>query len=147
MTIRPMNMPAKFLPKPMASLFMLIALAAAVWSPRPSHAEITIDITRGNVEPLPIAVTDFVGKSSIASRAGRDIAGVIAANLERSGLFRPIDRKAFIQSAGALDALPPGGRGLSAGAGLGPLTVRAAAGRRRRAAACAQTETHQACAH
>ena len=87
MTIRPMNMPAKFISKFTTSLFVLITFAAALGEARTARAEITIDITRGNVEPLPIAVTDFVGKSNIAARAGRDIAGVIAANLERSGLF------------------------------------------------------------
>lgn len=106
MTIRPMIMPAKFAMKTFAPLIALLAFAAALSDARPARAEITIDITRGNVEPLPIAVTDFVGKSGAAARAGREIAGVIAANLERSGLFKPIDPKAFIQSAGALNALP-----------------------------------------
>ncbi|MEK9673474.1 MAG: Tol-Pal system beta propeller repeat protein TolB [Rhodospirillaceae bacterium] len=88
------------------SMLAVLALIAGLAIARPAGAEITIDITRGTVEPLPIAVTDFVGKPGATARFGRDIAGVIAANLDRSGLFRPIDRNAFIQSTGALNAVP-----------------------------------------
>ncbi len=81
----------------------LVLLLASSW---PALAELRIDITQGKVEPLPIAVTDFVGDSAEESRYGRDISGVIAADLERSGLFRPIDKAAFIQTAIALQTLP-----------------------------------------
>lgn len=52
-----------------------------------------IDITRARTDPLPIAVPDFAG----AQPFGAQIAQVITANLARSGLFRPIDRRAFLQ--------------------------------------------------
>ena len=89
-----------------AILLALLALCGGLMLVRPAAAEITIDITRGKVEPLPIAVTDFVGQGASAQRFGRDIAQVISNNLERSGLFKPIDRRAFIQNAGALNAVP-----------------------------------------
>ena len=82
---------------------VLVLLMAGAW---PALAELRIDITQGKVEPLPIAITDFVGATPEEARYGRDISGVIAANLERSGLFRPIDRRAFIQTAIALQTLP-----------------------------------------
>ncbi|MEK7244901.1 MAG: Tol-Pal system beta propeller repeat protein TolB, partial [Pseudomonadota bacterium] len=65
-----------------------------------------IDITRGTVEPMPIAITHFLGGDNVEQNHGRNIARVISANLERSGLFRPIDPKAFIQSAESLGNLP-----------------------------------------
>lgn len=71
-----------------------------------ASAELRIDITQGTVEPLPIAVTDLVGDTPQAMQYGRDISAVVAADLERSGLFRPIDSRAFIQSAVALNVLP-----------------------------------------
>jgi len=71
-----------------------------------ARAELRVDITQGKAEPLPIAVTDFFGTGGEEARIGRDMAGVIAADLQRSGLFKPIDRRAFIQTDGALDALP-----------------------------------------
>jgi TolB protein len=51
-----------------------------------------IDITRARTDPLPIAIPDFTG----AQPYGAQIAQVITANLARSGLFRPVDRRAFI---------------------------------------------------
>ncbi|MFQ5763442.1 MAG: Tol-Pal system protein TolB, partial [Rhodospirillales bacterium] len=72
----------------------------------PAAAELRIDITQGRVEPLPIAVTGFTGGTQAESRFGEDISGVVAADLERSGLFRPIDRRAFIQTEIALQTLP-----------------------------------------
>lgn len=71
-----------------------------------ARAEPTIDITRGTVEPMPIAVPDFYGTSPNDGQAARDIAGVIAADLERSGLFAPIDKKAFIQDSASLQQAP-----------------------------------------
>ena len=57
-----------------------------------AQAVIEIDISDPTSEPLPIAVTDFTGGSAQAGDLGAQIAAVIAADLERSGLFRPIDR-------------------------------------------------------
>lgn len=31
----------------------------------PAQAELKIDITRGTVEPMPIAITDFVGDNAV----------------------------------------------------------------------------------
>jgi len=70
------------------------------------QAELRIDITRGVVEPIPVAVTDMVGPSGEPSQYGADISRVIAADLERSGLFKALDKKAFIQKAGDIKTLP-----------------------------------------
>lgn len=72
----------------------------------PAAAELRIDITQGKVEPLPIAVTDFAGAAAGEHQYGRDISRVIAADLERSGLFRPINKRAFIQTSLSLQTLP-----------------------------------------
>ncbi|WP_142848787.1 Tol-Pal system beta propeller repeat protein TolB [Telmatospirillum sp. J64-1] len=72
----------------------------------PAAAELRIDITRGNMQPMPIAITDFTGGSGREAQYGADISRVISANLERSGLFQPIDPRAFIQSAASLEVQP-----------------------------------------
>ncbi|WP_244544708.1 Tol-Pal system beta propeller repeat protein TolB [Cohaesibacter marisflavi] len=59
---------------------------------RPSYALIEIDITRGNIQPMPIAITDFSGVGQ-----GVEISKVIEADLQRSGLFAPINRNSFLQ--------------------------------------------------
>lgn len=86
-----------------------VALAVClVYGPFASgvRAELRIDITKGVVEPIPIAVTDMAGLAGEPSRYGADISRVIAADLERSGLFKPIDKKAFIQKGGDIKTLP-----------------------------------------
>lgn len=72
----------------------------------PAHAELRIDITRGVVEPLPIAVQDFLGKTARAGEVGQKIAFVVLANLERSGLFQGGDPRAFIQKEIPLNIQP-----------------------------------------
>ena len=64
----------------------------------PARAELTLDITRGKVEPMPIAIPDFAGVGGDESQTGSQIAHVISADLESSGLFRPIDPHSFIQN-------------------------------------------------
>ncbi|RMD86758.1 MAG: Tol-Pal system protein TolB, partial [Alphaproteobacteria bacterium] len=86
----------------------LALLAAAL----PARAQLFVDVTRGNVEPLPIAVPAFValGASETAAgplaAVGENIAAVAAADLDRSGLFRPIDRRAFIAGPTSADVRP-----------------------------------------
>jgi TolB protein len=74
--------------------------------PRSARAQLELDITEGIVEPLPIAISELYGETPLAQQKGREIADVVSANLERSGLFRPIDRRAFIQSPAELRNLP-----------------------------------------
>jgi TolB protein len=72
----------------------------------PALAQLRIDITEGTAEPLPIAITDLYGDGEAEAQVGRDVAGVIAGNLTRSGLFRPLNPNAFIQTPEALQAGP-----------------------------------------
>ena len=67
-----------------------------------AHAQLKVDITRGVHEPLPIAVPDMVGEPGL----GADIAGVVSANLERSGLFRPVSQSAFIEQITSDSQIP-----------------------------------------
>jgi TolB protein len=53
--------------------------------------EVEIEVTKGVREPLPIAIAPFGGGGS----RGVDIAQVVAADLERSGFFAPVDRGRF----------------------------------------------------
>lgn len=73
---------------------------------QPALAEIKVDITRGHSEPLPIAIMDFTGKTAGDTKFGKDISGVIRANLERSGLFRIVDQNAYIQKDVTVTAQP-----------------------------------------
>ncbi|WEX09999.1 Tol-Pal system beta propeller repeat protein TolB [Chelativorans sp. AA-79] len=81
-----------------ASLTMgLVALTIV-----PARALVEIDVNRGVVEPVPIAITDFLSGGG----RGAEISAVIAADLRRSGLFAPIDRAAFIEKISNPDVSP-----------------------------------------
>lgn len=84
----------------------LAALGLAMLDSAAALAELRIDITRGQMQPLPIAITTFFGQAADDARVGGDITGVVSADLERSGLFKPIDPKAFIQTPDSLRAAP-----------------------------------------
>lgn len=81
---------------------VLLALIAAP----PARAQLQIDIIRGSVQPLPIAISDFDGKAGDTLRIGADLARVVRADLERSGLFNPLDPSAHIQNAAAMRVSP-----------------------------------------
>src|SRR5690606_12335174 len=74
---------------------LALALAAALLSTAaataPARAQIEVDVNRGDVKPLPIAIPVFGGVQ------GAEIAQVITGDLERSGLFAPINQAAFVQ--------------------------------------------------
>jgi len=78
-------------------------IAALSWAffVAPAHATLHIDITQGHVEPMPIALPDLAG-----SDVGAQIMQVVAADLERSGLFRPLPKDAFIEQVTAETSLP-----------------------------------------
>ncbi len=76
------------------TLFLALAAvmaASAGLAPAPARAQIEVDVNKGDVQPLPIAIPAFGGQR------GADIAQVITGNLERSGLFKPVDQAAFIE--------------------------------------------------
>ena len=74
---------------------------------RPTVALIEVDITRGNLEPLPIAVSSFyheqdsqeiIQGEKIIKNVGEEISKIIELNLKRSGLFNPLKKDSFLQS-------------------------------------------------
>ena len=64
------------------------------------------EITKGRIVPLPIAIPEFIDGSADAAKVARDIALVVTADLERSGLFRPLDKRAFISQPDSTEVQP-----------------------------------------
>ncbi len=89
-----------------AARSLALALVAALALVRPAAAELKIDVTRGYVEPMPIAVTAFDGDADKERQTGQQISEVVSGDLERSGLFKPIDPAAFIQTPSSLQVQP-----------------------------------------
>ena len=70
-------------------------------------ALVEIDITRGNLNPLPIAISplyietgskDVKVNDKIIKNVGEQIAEIIEVNFKRSGLFNPLKKDSFVQN-------------------------------------------------
>ena len=90
----------KFLKTIMLIGAMAAGVSAAVTLP--ARALVEIDVNKGNIEPLPIAITDFLAGDAM----GTEISAVVAADLRRSGLFSPVDKAAFIEKISNPDVAP-----------------------------------------
>ena len=75
--------------------------------PIKAFALIEVDITRGNLNPLPIAVSPLsIDENSRKNfekilkkkNIGENISTIVEKNLKTSGLFNPLDKEAFLQA-------------------------------------------------
>ena len=82
-------------------LFILLVLL-----PVKAFALIEVDITRGNLNPLPVAVSPLaIDKNSKENfkkilkkeNLGSEISIIVENNLKQSGLFNPLNKEAFLQ--------------------------------------------------
>jgi TolB protein len=78
----------------MYSAHRFILVLVAVFASATAHAQLVIEITRGQEDAVPIAIVPFGWEAS--GPAPFDIAEVVAADLQRSGRFAPLDRKDMI---------------------------------------------------
>ena len=72
----------------------------------PAQAQLEIDITKGNLDPVQIAIPDFLATTQSERDLGAQIATVIRADLERSGLFRALDPASFLETQTNIDYKP-----------------------------------------
>ena len=81
----------------------------------PAISLVDVDITRGNLEPLPIAVSplyvelgskDIKHEGKIVKNIGEEISKIIELNFKRSGLFNPLKKDAFVQNPDIAHAKP-----------------------------------------
>lgn len=79
----------------------VFCLLAVLMSPVLAHAELHVDVTQGNAQPMPIAITNFDGDP-----IGAQISEVINNNLKRSGLFAPINPNSFVERTIDIAATP-----------------------------------------
>jgi TolB protein len=99
---------------PNATLWVVVVLAGFVSTT--ASAQLQLDITRGNIQALPIAIPSFVGSTGQVDQLSQNVTQVIIDDLERSALFRAIDPATFIDQNANPDAMPrfPDWRVLSA---------------------------------
>jgi TolB protein len=80
--------------------------AVACPGPPAQAAVLHLDVNEGNIQPVPIALPDFLAGSPADGEAARGISQIITGNLKRSGLFAPIDHAAFIEKITNTDVAP-----------------------------------------
>src|SRR5262245_36307180 len=81
-----------------------LSLAAMIGGlPSGAHAAPRITITEGNFQPMPIALPDFIGGALPDPSMARGVTQIITSNLQRSGLFAPIDQAAYIEKITNID--------------------------------------------
>jgi TolB protein len=76
---------------PLAIAMSIVGLAGK------AAAQLQVDITQGNIQPMPIAIPAFVGTGGGVDELSQNVAQVLTADLKRSGLFAPVDPAAFIE--------------------------------------------------
>ena len=77
-----------------------------IFSPIKAFGLIEVDITRGNLNPLPIAVSPLsIDEESrknfqkiLKKDIGSEISIIVEKNLKTSGLFNPLNKDAFLQA-------------------------------------------------
>ncbi len=83
-----------------------LSIILLILSTAQSYALIEVDITRGNLDPLPIAVSPLsadkdtnekLTKDLKIDKVGQEISSVVENNLRNSGLFNPLNKDAFLQ--------------------------------------------------
>ncbi|WCL55365.1 Tol-Pal system beta propeller repeat protein TolB [Gimibacter soli] len=87
-------------------LILIVAATAG------ASAQMRVDVNRGTMDPVPIAIPDFFAPENTETASGRlaeigaSMSQVITNNLVSTGLFRAIDPKAFIEKQPAAGARP-----------------------------------------
>ncbi|MGY6632662.1 MAG: Tol-Pal system beta propeller repeat protein TolB [Alkalilacustris sp.] len=83
-----------------SALALPAAAALVPWAVVPQAAAqsgpLRIEITEGVIEPVPLAIPDFIPETGNAAQYGPQLARVVAGNLVGTGLFREIPASAHI---------------------------------------------------
>ena len=86
------------------SVTMALMLGLSGFIAAPARAELTLPpFTDGVIEPMPIAVPDFIDEGG-ASDLARNIAAVVAQDLAGTGLFANTPKEAYISNITSFDA-------------------------------------------
>jgi TolB protein len=85
-----------------AALFLALLIAAPA-----ANAQLRVDVNKGKIEPVPIAISPFYPERPEFAQFAKEIPDVITNNLRGSGLFRPVSEGAFIQDAASIQKEGP----------------------------------------
>lgn len=69
----------------------------------PIWAELQIDVSGAKNDPIPVAIPTLISQDT---KLAKQITEIVVADLERTGLFRVIDKEAYIQRFSSFDTKP-----------------------------------------
>ena len=90
--------------------YILAAFLTLIISP--AHAELEIDVRGATRNPMPIAIPEMIGNNGnfftkiIGNDYGDKIREVLAADLDRSGLFKVLPTNSYIETLTSIDQQP-----------------------------------------
>jgi len=76
------------------AIVLMTLVAVMIGAAVPASAQLRVDVNQGNIQPMPIAIPDFLSPPN--APPDQNIASVVRADLDRSGLFHPLDQKSFV---------------------------------------------------
>ncbi|MBC7476656.1 MAG: Tol-Pal system protein TolB [Pseudorhodobacter sp.] len=83
---------------------LIAALALMLLTVGAQAEPLHIVIDGGVIEPMPVAVPDFIAENGGGGKLAHDIARVVAADLSGTGLFRELSSDAYISKVTSFDA-------------------------------------------
>ncbi len=90
--------------------YLFAALLTLIISP--AHAELEIDVRGATRNPMPIAIPEMIGNNGnfftkiIGNDYGDKVRQVLAADLDRSGLFKILPDNSYIETLNSIDQQP-----------------------------------------
>jgi TolB protein len=83
------------------ALILGVFVVGAAPGPTPAARAqpVEVDINKGTIQPVPIAIPAFTGADAKTTELGAQIAQVVSADLGRSGFFRPLDPSTFLEKS------------------------------------------------
>lgn len=88
----------------MRRLFAALVFAIGAGFSAGAARAVEIDITQGQIQPMPVAIAPFIGEGQ--GNLAASVTEIVSADLTGSGLFKPIDPAAFIERIASTDAMP-----------------------------------------
>lgn len=86
----------------MKTLYSAFVLLVCLLASAPAHAQLKLNVTKGKLEPVPIAISPFYPERPEFAKFAKEIPDIITNNLRGSGLFAPVSPGAFIQDAASI---------------------------------------------
>ncbi len=88
------------------AVWVLLGICLGIWPAEAHGQRVRLDITGAGVQRIPIAVPDFKFLSSEQTQLAREMASMLAGDLDFSGVFNPLDPRGFLEDPQSMGLTP-----------------------------------------